>query len=283
MNTKITRSLTGRPLRRWAFLALALVALPFHPASLNAQTNSARDERHGESGGEGPAHLVLTYKCPPANRAAFRAFMETQGVAQFEQWKRSGGVKNYLILFSSFVNEQLADMWVVLDFEKFVDIAKWQEIERQFPGGLSPAGLALATPRTCVYTDMNWADGQSGHDISKSVFMIIPYSSLTDVGIYFDFIDKYVMPQLKGWRESGILLSYGLYTDQNPPTAPWHTVFVYEYAGMKGIALRDVLKTATRAALKDQPAYAHYSDIKQTIRKEQEPATYVAILPPGQK
>jgi hypothetical protein len=87
------------------------------------------------------------------------------------------------------------------------------------------------------------------------------------------------MKSVKGWRDSGVLLSYGLYTNQNPPSAPWHTVYVYEYAGMKGIALRDVVKNSTRAAIKDQPGYKHYTEIKQTIRMEQEPATYVAILP----
>jgi len=141
-----------RSLRYFLFLGLALSALVLTPESVRAQS---RDERHTDSGGEGPTHLVLTYKSTVANRVAFRAFMETKGVTQFEQWKQAGVMKNYLILFSSFVNEQLPDMWVVIDFEKFVDVTKWQEIECKFPGGLSQEGLSLATPRTCVYADRN--------------------------------------------------------------------------------------------------------------------------------
>src|SRR5438105_6300197 len=143
--------------RGFLFSRLLLCGLLMPAVRSRAQT---RDERHLDGGGEGPTHLVLTYKCTPEKRAAFRSYMETAGVAQFEQWKQAGVVSGYLVLFSSFVNEQLADMWIVLDFERFVDVSKWQEVERSYPGGLAKEGLTLATPRTCVYTDLNWRAGQ---------------------------------------------------------------------------------------------------------------------------
>ncbi len=135
-------------------------------------------ERGKNRGGEGPTHLVLTYSCTPQNRVAFREFMATKGVDQFEKWKKDGVVKNYLILFSTFVNEQLFDMWVILDFDKFGDVANWQKVERDFPGGLSREALALASPRTCVYSDLVWDGGKQNADLSKSMFMIIPYITL---------------------------------------------------------------------------------------------------------
>ena len=206
--------------------------------------------------------------------------METKGVSQFEQWKKAGVVKNYLILFSTFVNEQLFDMWVILDFDKFADVANWQKMEHDFPGGLSPEGLALGTPRTCVYSDLVWYGGKQNVDLSKSMFMIIPYLTLVSVEKYDDFVDKYVIPQLKAWVKSGVMPSYQIHMNQNPTNAPWHSLLLFEYDGLRGIALRDMVKQSVRDNdLKNDPGYNQYSPIKQTIRKELEPTTFVAILP----
>lgn len=254
---------------------IALVATTL-TASANAQTVGERGKNRG---GEGPTHLVLTYNCTAQNRAAFREFMETKGANQFETWKKDGVVKNYLILFSTFVNEQLFDMWVILDFDKFADVANWQKVERDFPGGLSREGLALGSPRTCVYSDLVWYGGKQNADLSKSMFMIIPYITLVSVEKYDDFVNKYVIPQLKSWVKSGIMPSYQIHMNQNPTNAPWHSLLVFEYDGLRGIALRDMVKQSVRDELAKDPGYNQYSTIKQTIRKELEPATYVAILP----
>ena len=254
---------------------IALVATML-TASANAQTVGERGKNRG---GEGPTHLVLTYNCTAQNRAAFREFMETKGVNQFEKWKKDGVVKNYLILFSTFVNEQLFDVWVILDFDKFADVANWQKVERDFPGGLSREGLALGSPRTCVYSDLVWYGGKQNADLSKSMFMIIPYITLVSVEKYDDFLNKYVIPQLKSWVKSGIMPSYQIHMNQNPTNAPWHSLLVFEYDGLRGIALRDMVKQSVRDELAKDPGYNQYSTIKQTIRKELEPATYVAILP----
>src|SRR6266487_119185 len=154
---------------------LSVLVATMLTANASAQTVGERGKNRG---GEGPTHLVLTYSSTPQNRVAFREFMEMKGVNQFEKWKKDGVVKNYLILFSTFVNEQLFDMWVILDFDKFADVAHWQKVEHDFPGGLSREGLALASPRTCVYTDLVWNGGKQNADLSKSMFMIIPYVTL---------------------------------------------------------------------------------------------------------
>src|SRR4051812_10399983 len=129
-------------------------------------------ERAENRGGEGESHLILTYKCTPQNRVAFREYMNTKGVAQFEAWKKQGVMANYLILFSTVYNETMNDMWVILDFDKFADVGKWWKVEEKFPAGLGETGLALATPKSCVYTDLPWRGGKPNADLSKSVFMI---------------------------------------------------------------------------------------------------------------
>ena len=256
---------------------LALCTAPFTFTSAHAQTAG---ERARGRGGEGEAHLVLTYSCPVQNRPAFRAHMETKGVAQFEQWKKDGVMKSYLILFSHFVNAQLEDMWVILDFEKFSDIGRWQAVERKFPGGLSPEALALGAPKTCVYTDKGWSGGMPNRDQGTSAYMMIPYQTLVPADEYADFVNRYVEPQLKGWVKSGIMHTYAVHIEQNPTNAPWDSLLVFEYDGLRGIAMRDVVKQQVRDhELKNDPGYKHFSPIKRTIRKELQPATFDAITP----
>ncbi|MDB6167451.1 MAG: hypothetical protein JWM88_315 [Verrucomicrobia bacterium] len=256
-------------------LGATLLASPARAQSV-AETVGERAENRG---GEGEGHLVLAYKCAPKDRAAFREHMDTKGVARFEEWKSRGTVKNYLILFSTVSNESLNDMWVILDFEKFADIAGWWKIEEKFPAGLGADGLALATPKSCVYTDLPWRGGTPNADLSQSVFMIIPYQTLVPVAKYNDFVESYVIPQLKGWVKSGLMPSYQIHMDQNPTNSPWDSLLVFEYNGIKGISLRDTLKNDVRKLLKDDAGYRKYSPIKLTIRKEDQPTTYVAILP----
>lgn len=275
-NRLINRNLrfNRRPLIAAFALGLALLG----SSRASAQTVGERAMGHG---GLGETHLILNYACKPEKRVAFREFMETKGVAQFEKWKSGGVIKNYLILFSSVVNEQLPDMWVILDFEKFADVEKWQAVERDNPGGLPSEALKLGHPKTTVYSDLAWQGGAPNADRSKSIWMIIPYVELVEPAKYEDFVNQYVIPQLKGWVKSGIMPSYHIYLDQNPTNAPWHSLLVFEYDGMRGIALRDTIKQSMRDTLQADAGYKKYSLIKTSIRKELQPTTYYAILPKG--
>ncbi len=235
-------------------------------------------EKRGRAG-EGEAHLVLTYKAPIEKRVAFRKYMEGSGVTLFEGWKNKGVFTGYKILFATQVNEQLPDMWLILDFAKFSDIAKWHAIQRDYPGGLAVEGIALGAPKTDAYADLVWQGGLPKADASKSLYMIIPYVSLVAREKYEDFVNKYVVPQLTAWVESGLMPSYAIYLNQNPTNAPWHSLLLLEYDGIRGIALRDSLKETIRGRLANDPGYKQYSEIKTTIRKELEPATFEVILP----
>jgi hypothetical protein len=261
----------------FCLLAFVIAAVPRVHAQ--AGITDTVGERASGRGGEGPAHLILTYRCLPENRPAFRDYMESKGIAQFEAWKKRGVMKDYLVLFSTMYNEQLFDMWVVLYFDKFADIGNWYGVERKNPGGLSAEGLKLASPKTCVYTDIQAAGGHHNADLSQSIFMIIPYKTLVSVTKYEDYSKKYVVPQLDGWVKSGLMPSYEVHQDINPTNAPWDILMVFEYQGLKGVALRDTVKNAVRDQIKDDPGYKEYSPIKLTIRREDQPTTFVPILP----
>ena len=87
------------------------------------------------------------------------------------------------------------------------------------------------------------------------------------------------LPQLKGWVKSGLMPSYEIHQNINPTNAPWDIVMVFEYDGFRGVALRDTIKNEVRKDLLDDPGYKKYSPIKLTFRKEDEPTTYMVILP----
>jgi hypothetical protein len=269
-------------LRRFA-AGCCLLAAALAPVLGLAQAGVADTvgERAVGRGGEGAAHLVLNYRCDPANRAAFRAHMETKGVSQFEAWKKSGVMKDYLILFSTFSSSRTFDMWVILYFDRFADIAKWSEVERKFPGGLSAEALQLGRPDGTVYTDVPWIGGQHKADLAKSVFILIPYRTLVPVKQYEEYTNAYVIPQLKGWVKSTLMPSYEIHQNINPTNAPWDILMVFEYDGYRGIALRDAIKNETRKGLLKDEGYMKFSPIKLNFRKEDEPTTYVAILPPS--
>ncbi len=269
------------PLRRLFPLALVVLGSLLGSATALAQAGIADTvgERAPGRGGEGAAQLMLNYRCDPANRAAFREHMEAKGVAQFEAWKKAGVMKDYLILFSTFTSARTFDMWVTLYFSKFADIGKWMEVEKKFPGGLSPEALKLGRPDGTVYTDVPWVGGKRKGDIAQSMFMIIPYRTLVSVAKYEDYTNSYVVPQLKAWVKSGVMPSFEIHQNINPTNAPWDIVMVFEYDGLRGIALRDTIKNDVRKGLLTDPGYMKYSPIKLEFRKEDEPTTYVAILP----
>src|SRR5205823_8063519 len=73
----------------------------------------------------GPKHLLITYHCPAASRSAFHDYMINQGVPAFQDWKRTGVVGDYYILFSWFVDSDTWDMLSILSFNQYAAVDKW--------------------------------------------------------------------------------------------------------------------------------------------------------------
>jgi hypothetical protein len=223
--------------------------------------------------GEGPATLFITYRCDPANRPAFRRHMESVGVTQFEQWKSEGAFKDYLILFSAFVNDgpTAPDMMVRLDFARYVDTAKWRAIERSSPAGMSAEALKLCTPKTTYFADLNYEGGPSPkRDLSKASYLWIPYHLEKGVGkpVYKKYFEGYVKPQNDGWLADGALSWWGVYFNQHNTGTPWDMLFLYEYSDIVGLGRRDNVKEAIRSKLRNDPAWKQLSDDKQSYRWE---------------
>lgn len=263
---------SGNPMSvvtRSAVAALLLVAAPFASA---------------QEKGEGPFSLFITYQCKAETKAAFRAHMTGAGVQQFEKWKKDGVYKDYLILFSSFVNTgpTSPDMLVRLDFAKFVDSANWKKVEQKMPAGMTAEALKLCTPVTSYQADLNYSGGPSAkRDLSKAVYLWIPYHLEKGTGKpkYKQYFETYVKPQNDGWLADGALSWWGVYFNQHNTGIPWDMIFLYEYSDMVGLARRDNVKEAVRAKLKNDPVWKQVSDNKQSYRWEDQVIIMDPIIP----
>jgi len=247
-------------------------------AILGAPASQAQEK------GEGPMSLFITYQCAADKKAAFRAHVAGAGVNQFEKWKKGGVYKDYLILFSSFVNagETAPDMLVRLDFAKYVDSANWKAVERTMPAGMSPGALKLCTPVTSYLADLNWEGGPSAkRDLSKAVYLWIPYHLGDDASKadYKRYFNTYVKPQNDGWLAEGALSWWGVYLNQHNTGKPWDIIFLYEYSDLAGLARRDNVKEAVRARLRGDPEWKKASDNKQKVRVEDQVIIMDPILP----
>jgi hypothetical protein len=239
---------------------------------------------HAQEFGEGAASLIITYQCSPDRKAAFRAHMSGAGVEQFEKWKKEGVYKDYLVLFSSYVNagETAPDMMVRLDFAKYVDTAKWKAVEKTMPAGMSGEALKLCTPVTSYLADLIYKGGPSkNRDLSKAVYLWIPYHLEKGVGkpTYKKYFEIYVKPQNDGWLADGALSWWGVYFNQHNTGKPWDMLFLYEYTDIVGLARRDNVKEEVRAKLKNDPVWKKVSDEKQSYRWEDQVIIMDPILP----
>src|ERR1700685_2618292 len=75
----------------------------------------------------GPTELLITYRCPPPRRAAFRQYMSEAGIQRFEHWKQDGVLSDYRFLVNWYVDVDAWDAMAVLSFPTYAQVARWKE------------------------------------------------------------------------------------------------------------------------------------------------------------
>lgn len=220
----------------------------------------------------GPTSLIITYRCSPANRPAFRDSVEKTELARFEKWKRSGVIGSYRLLFNWYADEDTWDLMAIFGFHQYTDLARWQEIERTSPGGLSPAALRLGAPSKAYSADQSWHElpAAAENARSKSVFLVIPYD-VANMEEYKPYVADYVIPQVKGWIREGILTGYSLYLNRYYAGKPWDALLILEYKDLESLGQRESVIAKVRATLSQDPKWKAISDNKKNVRTEKEP------------
>lgn len=244
-----------------AFLAVLGLGLAFASSQVFAQ-DQVNDQV------DGPTALIITYHARPGARTSFRRIMQGEGVAQLESWKKEGVFATYNALFTTYAADSVPDMFLVLRFNHFTDLGRWQKIEETNPGGLTEKAQAVAAADTSGTADIV-SERSDAPATKQSQFFVLEYNVSVDMPKYVSYVQGYVAPQFEGWMKAGVLSSFACYTNQNPAGAPWSSFIVLEYKDLKSLAAREVIKNKTRAELAVTDAtWKKWSDDKTAIRKE---------------
>jgi hypothetical protein len=217
---------------------------------------------------DGPTALITTYRASPGARAKFRDIMQTEGIAQLEQWKKAGVFATYQALFTTYAADTVPDMFLIVRFNHFTDLARWQKIEETFPGGLPASAQLIASADTSSTADIV-KESSAAPTTKDSQFFVLEYDVLVDMPKYNSYVLGYAVPQFDAWEKTGALSSYASYVNQNPAGAPWSSFILLEYKDLKALAARDVIKNQARAELAvSNAAWKKWSDDKTALRKE---------------
>jgi hypothetical protein len=224
----------------------------------------------------GPLALVITYHAAPANRAALRQVLEESEARQFQRWKDDGVLQSARLLVNRHVDSVTWDAMAILTFARYSDVERWNAIERASPAGLSPRALALTSAIETTPGDL-MREGGTGGPGGGSVFLVIPYEYLVPVNEYLAYLDGYVVPQMDGWMEEGVLSRYGVFLARYPAGRPWQSMLILEYKDDQALGARDATTAKVRARLKDNPKWKAISDSKKNVRSEKAPVIADAI------
>ena len=219
----------------------------------------------------GPTTLAITFRCNPDKRVALREYMLKTGLEALNKYKAQGVLKDYRVLFNSYLDSDTYDMLSLLTFDKYPDVARWREIEKKAPGGLSTDAIGLISSAVTYSLDsVRHAVSPKEPERGNSVFFIIPYDYQTTTDEYVKYLDGYVIPQVTGWIKENVLAAYSIYLNRYPTSRPWGSLFVLEYRDGNAFGLREATVTKVRAALQNNPSWKALSDTKHKIRIEKE-------------
>lgn len=217
---------------------------------------------------DGPTALITTFHATRGERTKLREVMQTEGLAQFERWRRNGIFASYQLLFTSYAADNVPDMFLIVRFDHFTDLARWQRIEEKYPGGLPASAQAIASAETTGTADIV-RDSSVAPTTGESQFVVLQYDVLVDMPRYVSYVLGYAVPQFDAWEKAGALSSYACYINQNPAGAPWSSFILLEYKDLKALAAREVIKNQARTQLAaSNPEWKRWSDDKTALRIE---------------
>ncbi len=209
--------------------------------------------------------LVIVCQAAPLNRPALRRELEDAGAHQLQRWKEEGALQSYRLLFSRHPDARTWDAMVIVTLK---DAARWRRIERAFPAGLPPRVLALTSAIETVPVTLA-RHGDAERSAADPVYLVIPYGVEVPTKEYVAYLDDYVLPQLAGWSEEGVLDGYAVYLPKFPAGRSWQSLLVLEYRGDEGLAARDAVVAKVRARLAATNArWKAVSDNKKNVRVE---------------
>jgi len=248
--------------------------------ALTAACVAAPGAARAQSEVNGPTALIISYRAKPADRIKFRDLMSHEGISQLEAWKKQGVINGYQALFTTYAASSVPDMYLILRFAHFADLARWQKVEETNPGGLPADAQSLASADYSATADIV-KDSSAVPGTPDSQFFVLEYDVLVDMAKYTSYALGYAVPQFEEWEKAGVLSSYAVFTNQNPAGAPWSSFILLEYKDLPSLAAREVVKNKARADLAaSNPTWKKWSDDKTAMRTEKLAVPVRALLNP---
>ena len=227
----------------------------------------------------GPTSILIAYRSEPANRPAFRTYLQKDLAARLVKLQSAGVLGSYQILFNPFTTADTWDALCILRFASYAETQRWKQIERTLPGGLNAAGLRLAKPINTYSADLPWeAEINAPGPEEEGVYYVIPYE-YSSADQYRKYVDAYVMPQVAGWMREGVLVGYRIFMNRYQAGRPWDSLFVLRYRNLESFGRREEIVAKVRLGLQDNPEWKQLNAIKQTIRTESENTIAEALQP----
>lgn len=221
----------------------------------------------------GPQSLVIEYRCNPDARPALRKIMAEKGAGRFEAWRQQGVLHDYHLLFNSYLDSETYDMLAILNFANADGIRKWREIEKEFPGGLAPEALKLVNAAVTYPVDQARHGAASETETggrANGVWFVIPYDYAVSTDEYVRYLDSYVIPQVKGWMNAGVVTGYSMFIGRYSTGRPWSSLLVLKYRDSDAFGKREATVVQTREKLTSDPVWRAASENKQKIRVEKQ-------------
>jgi len=185
--------------------------------------------------------LIVSYQTAPANRPGLLRELQTA--------KDANALQDFRLVAS-----RQGETIAILSFDNDEQRAHWKS-----PADAVPAELVR----------------QSETKSKNGVFLIIPYEVKVPSQEYLTYFDDYVVPQIQGWTEEGVLASYGLYLSSSPA---WQSLLVLEYKNDEALARRTETIAKVRARLASNAKWTAVADNKKNIRNEKAPVVADPIV-----
>jgi hypothetical protein len=254
--------------RKWGLAALGAAALVFSgEATAQPATARAAAPVAPATLAAGPRALAITYRAEARNRPAFRRYLAGPMTRRLRALKAQRVIADYRIYYSLYVQPNVWDAMLVLRFPDFGDVARWNAIERDSPGGLDAGGLALARPDMTVPADVEWTSPDPAE--RDRIYYILPYE-YQNAAEYRQYIPGYLLPQLKGWMQDGALAGYDILMNRYPVGPSWDSLVILKYRDLESFGRRQTVLDRTRVGLREDKVWNEWSDRKAKIRDETE-------------
>jgi hypothetical protein len=184
----------------------------------------------------------------------------------------SGEIADFQLYAASFSGQRIGnlDFALILDFQSFTATAKWKDIDRQMPGGLSADGLKLGRVEHLTLAYSIGEARAKKRNPATAAHVLGLYEATVGDAEYIKYARGYVEPQMKGWLDAGALTAYRMFMiqpGQNPSAAPFTFLLTMEYANMAALAGSDDVKERVRVLLEKDAAWKALSDEKSSKRR----------------